>query len=132
MVNMASAKEAGDILVAKSNCGVPEFVDGEIHYTGTPEIMAAYACMARDAGVRIIGGCCGTTADTLSGHARRPVGPTRGGRSPSLELIVACLGAISTGASEQQQAGGLLQRPKREGRRRGRRREAGSEDTPRF
>ena len=38
-----------------------EMNDGAIHYHGTPELMAAYACLARDAGVTIIGGCCGTT-----------------------------------------------------------------------
>ena len=42
--------EAG--LVAKGNCGIPEFLDGHIHYNGTPEIMADYARMARDAGAR--------------------------------------------------------------------------------
>ena len=47
--------------IAKGNCGIPGFIDGEIHYHGTPELMASYACIARDAGVAIIGGCCGTT-----------------------------------------------------------------------
>ena len=28
--------------------------------------MADYACLARDAGVRIIGGCCGTTPDHVA------------------------------------------------------------------
>ena len=51
------------IIVAKSNCGLPG-MDGDmqVRYDGTPELMAEYACMARDAGARIIGGCCGTTA----------------------------------------------------------------------
>jgi 5-methyltetrahydrofolate--homocysteine methyltransferase len=57
--------EAGPILVAKGNCGIPEFVDGEIRYTGTPELMKTYARMARDAGARIIGGCCGSTPDHI-------------------------------------------------------------------
>ena len=48
-------------VIAKGNCGIPVYVDGAIHYHGTPELMAAYACLARDAGVTIIGGCCGTT-----------------------------------------------------------------------
>ena len=38
----------------------------QVRYDGTPEIMADYACMARDAGARIIGGCCGTTASHLA------------------------------------------------------------------
>ena len=40
----ASKTEGSDpVLVAKANCGIPEFIDGEIHYNGTPEIMASYA-----------------------------------------------------------------------------------------
>ena len=48
-------------VVAKGNCGIPEYVDGAIHYHGSPELMAQYAVFARDAGAKIIGGCCGTT-----------------------------------------------------------------------
>ena len=48
-------------VIAKGNCGIPAYVDGAIHYHGTPELMGAYACLARDAGVTIIGGCCGAT-----------------------------------------------------------------------
>ena len=48
-------------LIAKGNCGIPSYVEGEIHYHGTPELMGHYACFARDAGIRVIGGCCGTT-----------------------------------------------------------------------
>lgn len=78
-------KTAGDddIIVAKGNCGIPEYVDGEIAYSGSPEIMAAYAKLARRAGARIIGGCCGTTAvhlkaikDALDGYTPEGV-PTR-------------------------------------------------------
>ena len=48
-------------VIAKGNCGIPAYVDGGIHYHGTPELMGDYACFARDAGIKIIGGCCGTT-----------------------------------------------------------------------
>ena len=57
--------DTGPVLVAKGNCGIPEFVDGEIRYTGTPELMKTYARMARDAGARIIGGCCGSTPEHI-------------------------------------------------------------------
>ena len=49
------------IIAAKGNCGIPEFINGEIHYNGTTTLMADYACFARDIGATIIGGCCGTT-----------------------------------------------------------------------
>ena len=47
-------------IVAKANCGVPKFIDGKIKYNGSPEMMAKYACYAKDIGATIIGGCCGT------------------------------------------------------------------------
>src|SRR3546814_19788144 len=65
ILNLESAKAEGDVLVAKSNCGIPQFVGGEIEYSGTPELMADYARLALDAGVRIIGGCCGTTPEHI-------------------------------------------------------------------
>ena len=40
-------------------------MDGAIHYHGSPELMAQYAALARDAGIQIIGGCCGTTPDHI-------------------------------------------------------------------
>jgi 5-methyltetrahydrofolate--homocysteine methyltransferase len=94
VLGLARATVAGDIIVAKGNCGVPHYRDGQIHYDGTPEIMAAYACLARDAGARVIGGCCGTTA----GHVRamalalgaRPPGPT-----PNRAAIEATLGPLA-------------------------------------
>lgn len=49
------------ILIAKSNAGKPEIVDGQTVYRATPETMAHSARALRDAGARIIGGCCGTT-----------------------------------------------------------------------
>ena len=54
-------------LIAKGNCGIPSYVKGAIHYHGTPASMAYYALFACDMGVRIIGGCCGTSPD----HVRR-------------------------------------------------------------
>ena len=48
-------------VVAKGNCGIPAYIEGAIHYHGTPELMAEYALFARDLGAKIIGGCCGTS-----------------------------------------------------------------------
>ncbi|NBY25864.1 MAG: hypothetical protein EBQ71_00485, partial [Betaproteobacteria bacterium] len=86
------------------------YVDGAICYNGTPEIMAMYARMALDAGARIIGGCCGTSAkhlramrDALESHTPGP--------APTLEAIKSALGEVSNGAraqwgGEQSRAGG--------------------------
>lgn len=82
-------------LVAKGNAGIPHLEAGHLHYDGTPEIMADYAVLARDLGVRIIGGCCGTTSAHLRAMRealeRRPAGPR-----PSLEEIAAKLGGFTS------------------------------------
>ena len=68
VVSVAAIGKIADpetIIVAKANCGVPEFKNGEFTYTGTPELMADYARLARDAGARIIGGCCGSDGTVM-------------------------------------------------------------------
>ena len=59
-------KDNAPFLIAKGNCGIPFYQDGAIHYHGTPELMAEYAVLARDAGVKIIGGCCGTSPEHVA------------------------------------------------------------------
>ncbi|MCV6824588.1 MULTISPECIES: betaine--homocysteine S-methyltransferase [Halocynthiibacter] len=82
-------------LISKGNAGIPKFHDGHIHYDGTPELMADYACLARDSGATIIGGCCGTTPEHLK--AMREALETREkGPRPSLETITERLGGFSS------------------------------------
>ncbi len=122
ILNMQASKptESGNpILVAKANCGIPEFIDGEIHYNGTPEIMAQYATMARDAGARIVGGCCGTTPEHVVAM-RYALDNTAPGPAPSIEDIERELGEVSKGA--QAQASGQHQVQTRGSARRRRRR----------
>jgi len=88
------------VLVAKANCGIPEFVDGKIVYNGTPEIMAEYAVMARDAGARIIGGCCGTTPRHVAAM-RLALDSTPLTAAPTLDDIIRVLGDVSKGAKAQ-------------------------------
>lgn len=57
-------------IIAKGNCGIPAYVEGKIHYHGTPALMADYAIAALRAGARIIGGCCGTTAAHITAMRR--------------------------------------------------------------
>lgn len=87
-------------LVAKANCGIPEYVEGEIVYNGTPELMAQYAQLSFDAGARIIGGCCGTTPDHIRAM-RNALDGYQAGPTPDLDKIVANLGEVSTGAISQ-------------------------------
>ncbi|HEX2147328.1 MAG TPA: betaine--homocysteine S-methyltransferase, partial [Pseudorhizobium sp.] len=51
-----TAADPQAITIVKGNCGIPEYRGAEIHYSGTPPLMAEYARLARDAGARIIGG----------------------------------------------------------------------------
>jgi len=88
------------IIISKANCGIPEYIDGEIVYSGTQEIMADYARMAMDAGARIIGGCCGTTPQHVKAM-RDAIDSHSMGNPPQMEEIVARLGELSTGAKAQ-------------------------------
>lgn len=84
-----------DVLIAKGNCGIPQMVGGEIVYSGSEEIMARYARLARDAGARIIGGCCGTTPVHLKAIGEALVGYEPKG-IPEVGAIEAALGPIKT------------------------------------
>lgn len=57
---------AGDTpVMIQPNAGSPEMVDGTLVHPAGPNEMAALATRLAEAGVRIIGGCCGTTPDHL-------------------------------------------------------------------
>ena len=98
--NLAEAAGPDVVLIAKGNCGIPQYIDGKICYNGTPELMAVYARMALDAGARIIGGCCGTSPLHLKAMHDALVAHTKGA-SPELEQIIGQLGEVSTGAKAQ-------------------------------
>ncbi|HMP42865.1 MAG TPA: homocysteine S-methyltransferase family protein [Roseiflexaceae bacterium] len=56
-------------LIAKSNAGMPELIDGRAVYSGSPEIMATYARRVRALGADIIGACCGSTPAHIAAMA---------------------------------------------------------------
>jgi 5-methyltetrahydrofolate--homocysteine methyltransferase len=96
ILGLTQSLRPGEVVIAKGNCGVPSWHEGHIHYSGTPELMAEYARLVRDAGARIIGGCCGTTPahiramhDALEEHQLA--------ERPTVEAVVARLGALSDG-----------------------------------
>lgn len=84
-------------VVCKGNCGIPKFEGTTITYSGTPELMARYAALAVDAGVRIIGGCCGTSPEHLEAMARVIESHVRGS-APTVETIVAAIGPLTNKA----------------------------------
>jgi len=83
------------IVIAKANAGIPKYVDGRIEYDGTPELMARYAITARDAGARLIGGCCGTKPEHLVAM-RAALEAHRPSRRPTLDEIRERVGDFSS------------------------------------
>ncbi len=51
----------GTPVSAMPNAGLPRFVEGRFLYLASPEYFADFAARAVELGVRIVGGCCGTT-----------------------------------------------------------------------
>ena len=82
-------------IIAKGNAGIPKYVDGHIHYDGTPEVMAEYAVLARACGATIIGGCCGTMPAHLKAM-RRALDNYEVRDVPSLSEISKALGPFSS------------------------------------
>lgn len=102
-------------IIAKGNAGIPKYHDGHIHYDGTPELMAEYAVLARDAGATIIGGCCGTMPEHLR-HMRHALETRPRGERPTLDAITAALGGFSSASDGTDGAGPAAR--ERTGRRR--------------
>lgn len=57
--------DAGAILVAKANAGLPRMEAGVAVYDAAPDVMAEYAVRVRTLGARIVGACCGSTPDHI-------------------------------------------------------------------
>jgi methionine synthase I (cobalamin-dependent) len=60
--------------MAKPNAGLPHTEGDTLRYDVTPEIMADYALRFVALGVKIFGGCCGSTPE----HIRAVVRALRG------------------------------------------------------
>jgi 5-methyltetrahydrofolate--homocysteine methyltransferase len=100
---LAMSEAAGAVpLIAKANAGIPVVHGDHVHYSGTPETMAAYAQLAADAGARIVGGCCGTSPAHLLAMRRALDGRVARPR-PDRAAVEAALGPL---ASPPPAAGG--------------------------
>ena len=94
LLSMADASDDERPIVVKGNCGIPQFQGTEIVYSGTPEQMARYATLAVDGGARIVGGCCGTTAEHLRAM-RHALDNHQAGTIPTLDQIEREVGAFT-------------------------------------
>ncbi len=94
VLGIAASAPPESVIVAKANCGMPELTDDGIRYNGTPQLMADYARLSRNAGARIIGGCCGTTPGHLAAM-RQALEAHRPGPPPTIDEVIASLGTVS-------------------------------------
>ncbi len=118
ILGLVKASVAGrDVIVAKGNCGIPQYNDGKLEFTGTPKLMAEYAKLARDAGARIVGACCGSEPAHLSAMAAALKDYTPG-RPPDIAAIEARLGALGAGAKRSAENGDATAAPRDARRRR--------------
>lgn len=53
-------------VMAQPNAGLPKLKDGETYYDVTPDEYGKFMKMLAGKGVRVLGGCCGTTPDFIS------------------------------------------------------------------
>ncbi|MBF0274133.1 MAG: bifunctional homocysteine S-methyltransferase/methylenetetrahydrofolate reductase [Nitrospinae bacterium] len=59
------ASETSKPLLAKPNAGMPEMKDGRLIYMATPDYFLTYAKRFMKVGVRVLGGCCGSTPEHI-------------------------------------------------------------------
>lgn len=100
MSDVLATVDRKPVLVAKANCGIPEYIDGRIVYNGTPALMAEYARLAYAAGATIIGGCCGTTAEHIRAM-RRALEEADKEPPPDMDAVIERLGAVTDGMRAQ-------------------------------
>ncbi|AMX93358.1 MULTISPECIES: betaine--homocysteine S-methyltransferase [Mesorhizobium] len=102
LLDMTEAKPEATVIV-KGNCGIPEFRGTEIHYSGTPELMADYVRLAVDGGAKIIGGCCGTSFQHLAAMRKALDAHTKADR-PTVAAIVERIGPMRNKAATENTA----------------------------
>jgi methionine synthase I (cobalamin-dependent) len=59
------------LVFAEPNAGMPQVTDGKVLYKVTPDEYASAAQKIYEAGVPIIGGCCGTTPDHIKAMSKK-------------------------------------------------------------
>ena len=87
-------------LSAQPNAGRPRDIEGRNIYLSSPEYMASYARRFAQQGVRLVGGCCGTTPE----HIRQMKGAIK-------QVNVGKVAARESGKSDAKSAGSERTRP---------------------
>ncbi len=81
--------DVGVPVIAQPNAGYPQKVDERLVYMATPEYFGVYARRFFEAGVRLVGGCCGTGPDhveRIAAAARMFGGGRIGDESVDIDL----------------------------------------------
>src|SRR4029077_11605529 len=81
----------GRPVIAQPNAGLPASVEGRTLYVANPEHFGVFARRMLKGGVRLVGGCCGTTPD----HTRAMLGAVRMLRGEKLDERVPKIGSVS-------------------------------------
>jgi homocysteine S-methyltransferase len=103
------AASNGDPVSAMPNAGLPQFVNGRYAYLATPEYFAEFAARAVALGVRIVGGCCGTTPAHIRAMRERLASQLPAEKlAPGAEVRVIEPAPAPAAAAEVSQDSGLL------------------------
>ncbi len=116
LIDMSGANQDATLIV-KGNCGIPEFRGAEIHYSGTPELMADYVRLAVDSGAKIIGGCCGTSFEHIKAM-RNALDEHEKSSRPTVEEITSRIGPMRNKTADESgvSAAGAPRRERRRAR----------------
>jgi methionine synthase / methylenetetrahydrofolate reductase(NADPH) len=92
----------GKPVIAQPNAGLPASVEGRTLYVANPEHFGVFARRMLKSGVRLVGGCCGTTPE----HTRAMLGAVRMLRGEKLDERMPAKTAGSGSVDERSESGG--------------------------
>src|SRR5690349_8053060 len=87
-------------LAAQPNAGKPREIEGRNLYLSSPDYMASYSRRFINAGVRTVGGCCGTTPDHTRGikaavRSLAPAAVRRDGKGAPVALTTTAVARVA-------------------------------------
>jgi len=116
LIEQFVAAADGTPVSAMPNAGLPQFVEGRYVYLSSPDYFADFAARAAGSGVKLIGGCCGTTPahvkamrDRLATHLPAESLPS-GAEVRVLEPASAVMAAPAFDAGAEAEEPSLLRR----------------------
>jgi homocysteine S-methyltransferase len=91
-------------LSAQPNAGKPREVEGRNLYLSSPDYLATYARRFINTGVRLVGGCCGTTPDHIRAIkvAVRSLAPGAAKRDPKAPVAASAAAVVARVPREQK------------------------------